>query len=199
MKLLFIDCCIRGERESRTLALCKHFLDQLEKLHPDIELETISLLENRYMPLTQETLRYRDEQIGKGAWENEIFKAAHTFANADYIVIGAPYWDLSFLAALKAYLEHICVCGITFCYENDACKGLCRAKKLMYISTIGGYVNGTHLGADYVEAVCDMVGIPEMNQYHTQGLDIVGIDADEKIGHAKEEITELASDWIEEI
>ena len=38
---------------------------------------------------------------------------------ADEIVIGAPYWDLSFPAALKTYLEHCCVCDVTFHYTQE--------------------------------------------------------------------------------
>ena len=43
---------------------------------------------------------------------------------ADEIVIGAPYWDLSFPAALKVYIEHVSVCDIAFHYTEDAqCEG----------------------------------------------------------------------------
>ena len=36
------------------------------------------------------------------------------------------YWDLSFPAALKIYIEHAAVMGVTFHYtEEGRCEGLC--------------------------------------------------------------------------
>ena len=60
-----------------------------------------------------------------------MFELARQFAAADQIVIAAPYWDLSFPAALKQYFEQINVLGITFAYTPEGVpKGLCRARKL---------------------------------------------------------------------
>lgn len=65
-----------------------------------------------------------------------MFDIGKDFAEADEIVIGAPYWDLSFPAALKIYIEHAAVMGVTFHYtEEGRCEGLCRAKHLTYITT----------------------------------------------------------------
>lgn len=48
-----------------------------------------------------------------------MFKYAHEFANADLIVIAAPFWDLSIPALLKVYIENIAVDGITFEYSLE--------------------------------------------------------------------------------
>lgn len=42
MTILFIDCCIRGA-ESRTLALCNAFLEEVRRRHPEAEVRRISL------------------------------------------------------------------------------------------------------------------------------------------------------------
>ena len=42
-----------------------------------------------------------------------MFDLARQFARAEIIVMAAPYWDLSFQAALKQYLEQVNVVGIT--------------------------------------------------------------------------------------
>ena len=41
-----------------------------------------------------------------------MFDLASQFQQADEIVIAAPYWDLSFPAILKLYLENIYVTGV---------------------------------------------------------------------------------------
>lgn len=68
-----------------------------------------------------------------------MFDYAHQFADADDIIIAAPYWDLGFPAQLKTYIENIYVPGIVSAYNDhgQSC-GLCRARSLTYITTAGG-------------------------------------------------------------
>ena len=47
-------------------------------------------------------------------FNDHIFDYAKDFAKADTIVIAAPFWDLSFPASLKCYIEAINILGITF-------------------------------------------------------------------------------------
>lgn len=91
-----------------------------------------------------------------------MFDIGKDFAEADEIVIGAPYWDLSFPAALKIYIEHAAVMGMTFHYtEEGRCEGLCRAKHLTYITTGGGQVSAMNYGYEYLCGIASMFGIPE--------------------------------------
>lgn len=102
---------------------------------------------------------------------------AEQFAQADEIVVAAPYWDLSFPAILKVYLERICVSGVTFHYVGDQAEGLCRAEKAVYVSTAGGYVGERHLGEEYVRTLFQqMFGIPAFTTVRCEGLDIWGSD-----------------------
>ena len=59
-----------------------------------------------------------------------MFDLARQFARAEIIVMAAPYWDLSFQAALKQYLEQVNVVGITFRYSEEGQPvPLCRARR----------------------------------------------------------------------
>lgn len=98
-------------------------------------------------------------------------------ARADLVVVGAPYWDLGFPAALKVYLEWACTLGITFGYtQAGEQRGLCRAERLIYITTAGGPLEDRNFGYEYVRGVAGMLGIINTHCVAAQGLDIRGND-----------------------
>ena len=168
MKILVIDACVRG-KASRTRRLYEHLLEKQGQGHT---VEILKLAEEDLKPLTGADTDRRGEIMKKGELDHPMFAYAHQFKTADVIVVAAPYWDLSFPSVLKVYLEQICVTGLTFGYEGADCVGYCQAKKLIYLSTCGGFVQGSHLGASYVKAVGEMLGIRHFEEYAVEGLDI---------------------------
>lgn len=135
-------------------------------------------------------LEKRDALIEAHKLNDAMFALANEFASADEIVIAAPYWDMSFPAALKQYFELINVIGITFRYtETGQPEGLCKAKRLFYVSTSGGDYCPEEFGFGYVDALCKgFYGIPETNLFMARGLDIVGRDVNAILEGAKREI-----------
>ena len=105
-------------------------------------------------------------------------------------MIAAPYWDLSFPAVLKQYIEHINVLGITFEYTPDGLpRGLCRAKKLYYIMTAGGKYVPKEFGFEYIKALAqNFYGIQDVRKIEAVGLDIIGADAEAILRSAEEVI-----------
>lgn len=185
MTVLFVNACMRGD-ESRTLKLCREYLNDV----PNVE--EVDLSQLMPVPFTKEMVAYRIEKQQAEAWDDPIFALSKQFAAADDIVIGTPYWDLSFPAALKAYMEHVSVCDITFHYTEDArCVGKCRAHSLTYITTCGGFVDGANYGYDYFCGIANMFGIPETRFVAAEGLDIVGIDVEAQLNKAREQIAKL--------
>ena len=110
-----------------------------------------------------------------------MFDLGKDFANADTIVIAAPYYDLSFPAMLKQYFEQINVLGLTFTYsETGIPKGLCRAKSLYYVTTAGGPILSDDFGYGYVKALANtFYGIDAVYQIKAEGLDVVGANVEE--------------------
>ena len=176
--LLFINACVRGER-SRTLKLARRFLEGYQKAHPDTVITQRDLCAQRLQPQYPEVLAERDELWAAGKLDQPMFEPAREFAAADKIVVAAPFWDLSFPAVLKIYLERISVTDVTFGYdEQGAMVGLCRASKLLYVVTRGGNYAGTDLemGTPMLRALCAMYGIPELITLAAEGLDDVRQD-----------------------
>lgn len=153
--VLVIDCCIRGEM-SATKKLYESCIDSIADGR---QINILKLCNEELSPLDAEAVILRDRLISEGNLNHEIFKYAVQFKEADEIVIAAPYWDLSFPSLLKIYLERVSVSGVTFGYEGSDCVGYCKANKLYYFSTCGGFVGKKHLGVEYAEALGKMFGI----------------------------------------
>ena len=119
-----------------------------------------------------------------------MFDLPRQFAAAEEIVIAAPYWDLSFPASLKQYLEQINVVGIAFRYTQEGIpESLCRAKRLYYVTTAGGNYVPEEFGYGYVKALAQgYYGIPDVRLIKATGLDIVGADAEDIMRATEEEI-----------
>lgn len=193
-ELLFVNACVRGER-SRTLRLARTFLESYSKAHPDAVITERDLCAQRLQPQYPEVLAERDALWNAGRLDQPMFEPARQFAGAGRIVIAAPFWDLSFPAILKIYLERISVTDITFGYSDQgAMLGLCRAEKLLLITTRGGYYAGSPLemGARQLEALCVMYGIPQFLCLDAEGLDDVRNDKEALLRQAEERARTLA-------
>lgn len=126
-KVLFVDACARGWEVSRTYAVAEAFMNAYREQHPRDEIEELTLAGLGLAYFTGKELEYRDALLARGGQADDYFKLARQFAAADKIVIAAPYWDLSFPALLKVYIERVSVSGITFSPEPDGrLRGLCR-------------------------------------------------------------------------
>lgn len=186
MKLLYVDACMRDC--SRTKRLAEHFILELRDRY---EVKHIRLNDLGLTPLLHDELIMRDALIVASDYQNDQFRFAREFAAADKIVFAAPYWDMSFPAALKIYFERISAVNITFCGEGDKLKGLCRADKALYISTAGGYVNYHH-GEAYTKALLEMLGIYCFEGVCCDGLDIQGADIEARLCNTKQKLSTIA-------
>lgn len=168
--ILFVNSCVR--KESRTERLARRLLEKLGGEYTEINLEKENL-----SPLTEKTLKIRTELLARGEISSPAFARARQFADADIIVIAAPFWDMSFPASLKIYIENICVMGIASVYdENGVPHGLCKAKKLYYVTTAGGKFI-PDFGYEQIKALAEnYFGIPETILISAENLDIDGSD-----------------------
>lgn len=181
--ILFINACVRKDSRTKRLADC--LLSELVGQIEEICLEDITF------PVTDQVfLNKRNQLIARGDFSDSMFSLAKQFALADCIVIAAPYWDLSFPASLKQYIEQINVTGITFTYTPEGIpRGLCKAKKLFYVTTAGGSYVPLEYGFGYVKALAqNFYGIPDIRLIKATGLDLAGANPDRIIEEGMERI-----------
>lgn len=173
MKLLYIDCCVsqRGA-DSRTRRLAEAFLESFRRGHPEAEIETVQVETLGLKPLFPSSLDERDALAKAGKFDVPSFALARQFQQADRIAVAAPFWDLSFPALLRVYIEHISANGLTYHYESDGCHGDCQASRLAYLTTGGDLERPQSLGVLYWKQLSAMFGIPRFDYVFAGGLDV---------------------------
>lgn len=168
-KILFVNACVRPK--SRTLDLAKCLLGTIGEKYDEIDVAAGNIA-----PLDARTLEYREERIRAGDYSDPVFDLAKQFSRAETVVIAAPFWDLSFPAALKIYLENVLVAGLTFTYKKGKSQGLCKAKRLYYVTTSGGNITAD-FGFSYIKAIAEnFFGITDVRLFCAEGLDVNGSD-----------------------
>lgn len=191
LKVLAVDCCIRGS-ESRTKKLLDAYLNALPE---SCNIDYLRLDQEQLSPLTGDYFLERQQLLDSEDLSHYRFRYAHQFAEADSIVIAAPFWDLSFPALLKLYIEQISVDGITFRSAHGGLTGLCRADSLVFLTTRGGYYEGSpqEMGSRYLEALSQFFGIDNYFCISADGLDMSSTDVEEVMSNAVQKAADLAA------
>ena len=132
-------------------------------------------LEECVFPTVDEAfLEKRDRLLREGDFDNPVFAYARQFAQADEIIIAAPFWDLSFPAVLKSYLEQINVVGITFRYTPEGA---------------GGEFFPEQYGFGYIQALAqNFYHIKDVKLIKATGLDIEGATVEKILQDCEEKI-----------
>lgn len=185
-KLIFIDACMRAG--SRTRRIARPIIAELRKTY---SVETVDLTRNTYPVADNYTLDDRNQ----GIVPSEHSALAKRIAAADRIVIAAPFWDMSFPSALKVFFENMSLFGITFDSNEKECYGLCKAEKVMYITSRGMDIcTGDPLeqATSYIKALSHLWGWGELNVVAAQNMDYGSAqEIEERITKAIEEGIEL--------
>lgn len=193
-RVLFVNGCIRGKDISRSYQLAQAFLAPFSEKGFLVEEVELGALCPSY--LHYGNFAAREEKIAAGNFDDPLFDLARQFVSADVLLFAAPFWEYSFPAVVKAYIEQVSVCGMAFHYTPQGVEGLCRAKALVFCTTRGGFATGesAHLeqGGRYLKAMCEMYGIDKMEMVAAEGLDVDGMDVEAAMEKAKAEAKETA-------
>lgn len=182
-KLIVIDACMR-DAESRTRRILEPIVEELGKTY---EIERVVLDGEDYAAVGRKVLAERNN----GHVPAETVEMARRVAEADRLVIAAPFWDMSFPAVLKVFIEQMSLFNITFKDNGSYFDGLCRCEKVLYITTRGMNVHtGDPLEAatPYIKAISALWGLGEVVTVAAENLDYcTPAEVDAKINKAIEE------------
>ncbi|MBP1558734.1 MAG: NAD(P)H-dependent oxidoreductase [Oscillospiraceae bacterium] len=187
-KLLYIDACIRNA-ESRTKRIATPIVEALKERY---EVETLCLNEMELEIVKEDLIRCRNN----GRIDPVVMGWAEKVRDADRIVIAAPFWDMSFPAALKNFFELCSIFDVTFKSDDKTCFGNCRAEKLLYITTRGmDIATGDVLeqATPYLKALSWLWGIGPLQVVSAQNMDYsTEEEIERKIGEAIDRGLEIA-------
>lgn len=189
-KLLFVNSCVLRET-SRTNKIAKALVAQLEE-QGGYQVEELVLEDMDLRPLNSKTLAHRNDLLAKQAFDDPMFNLAHQFAEADAIVVAAPFWESSYPALLKLYIEQVSVTGIVNHYTERGPVGSCKAEKLYYVTTRGGFApDEADCGWQNIKGLCKVYGIGQAECISVNATDIPTTDVDKAVADAIASIPEL--------
>ena len=129
-----------------------------------------------------------DAKTGELNLESD-FSLAKEFADADKIIIAAPFWEFLFPAIVNCYIEMISIVGITFQYGVEGSIGLCKANSMTYIYSSGDELQDEDkICEKYLQRLSKLYGIPKFSVISAQGLDIQTNCADTIVNGVLEKI-----------
>ncbi len=189
--LIVIDACMR-DGESRTRRILEPLVKELGKRY---ETETIVLDGEDYQSVGRKVLAERSN----GYVPEEVAEQARRIAEADRLVIAAPFWDMSFPAILKVFIENMSLFNITFKDNGTYFEGLCRCEKVLYITTRGMNVrtgDPIEAATPYIKAIGALWGLGELFTVAAENLDYsTPEEIDARINAAIAEGLEICKDF----
>lgn len=199
-KVLYIKANSKPEGASRTFKISDNFVEQYRKQNPNDEIVTLDLYKEGISFLKEEDINSVFGPKTDESRNHPILKYAYQFAEADKCIIAAPMWNLSFPAILKAYIDYICVTGITFKYTEEGPVGLCQGKKVAHIvSRGGGYSEGPfaayEMGDRYLRTILGFLGVTDFTTIAADNLDVIGQDVEAIVKNTIEKAGEKAKNF----
>jgi len=109
---------------------------------------------------------------------------------ADTIVIGAPIYNFSVPASLKAWIDLVARVGVTFRYTENGPEGLVKGKRVIVAMASGGVPAGSEadFNTGYLKAVLGFMGMTDVT---IVAADALATDAEGTIARANEAVDAL--------
>lgn len=190
-KLLYIDACIRDEM-SRTKQIATPIVEALKQKY---EVQTLVINDLDLSIVKKELITKRNN----GVIDPQVMSWAESVRDADRIVIAAPFWDMSFPAALKNFIELCSIFDVTFKSDEKTCYGNCKAEKMLYITTRGMDISTGDVleqGTPYLKAISWLWGIGPMQVVSAQNMDYLSEkEIEERISKAISEGLRIAEEF----
>ena len=176
-QVLYINASARGRHTSNTRALTRDILAGLEAKFGDLKITErdvargLPIIDERWVganftPAEQRT----PEQERVLALSDELIAE---LKQADIVVIGAPMYNFSVPASLKAWIDLVARAGVTFRYTEQGPVGLLRDKQAYVVVTTGGSQIGSAVdfATGYLQHVLGFIGIHDVSMIEAERYD----------------------------
>ena len=191
-KLVVIDACVRQD-ESRTRRIAEPVISALAERYEVVRYNLPEM--EGIVPLDPGLFGER----GRGEVPAWALRAARDIAAADRLLIVAPFWDMSFPAVLKCFFEHTSLFDVTFTDNGTTCTGLCKAPKVLYITTRGMDIptgDPREQATPYLRALGMLWNFGELTTVAAWNMDYIApAEVQAQIGACVEEALALVKAW----
>ena len=180
--VLYIKANAKPDHLSRTMRIANGFVERYKELHPEDEVITLDLYKEKIDFLQEEQVMSHMEPPAPDS-QDPVLKYAYQFRDADKYIIAAPFWNLSYPAILKAYIDYVTVVGVTFRYTSQGAVGLLENKKAVYFVTRGGNYstppfNEYEMGERYLRTILGFMGVTDFTTFAADDMDRSATDVD---------------------
>lgn len=192
-RILEISASARGDGSMSRL-LTRDLLDALEARHGDVSItrrnvaEGLPFVDADWVVATNTPEEDRTEaQRQTLAFSDELVEE---LVAADILVIGAPIYNFSVPASLKAWIDLVARVRRTFRYTENGPIGLLEGKKAFVLVPSGGVPVGSPVdfATPYLRHALSFIGITDVHIVGAQGADRGN---DQALDNARARIAEL--------
>jgi len=171
MKVLCIESTPKPLERSYGKRMVQAFVEEYRKNNPGDTVDILDLYEEHYPHL-----KYEEIEMALAEGRGKMVEEAEKFKSYDKYIIGAPMWNLGVPSALKSYIDHIVVSGVTFKYNSLGIPtGLLKNKSVFYIGTRGGYypfpVSLFAHDMSYIKFILRFIGVKKFKGFLLDGID----------------------------
>lgn len=169
--IVYLNCCIRKE-ESRTLKIATPIIEKIKEKHNVTEINLYDM----------ELIPYNSDEYAKkvnGEYNSKYYEYSKLIANCDGLIIASPFWDMSFPAQLKVFLEGISLFDVMFVSDDKKCNGIAKCPFMALITTRGMNISvGDDLeqATPYLKALCWLWGIKDFYYVDAKNFDYLSKD-----------------------
>ena len=188
MTIAVIDSTIR--KESRTREIMNNVLNHFKD---DIDFKIYNINEYELIPTNMSNF----DQKGS---EEFFFELSKEIASMDGMIIAAPFWDMTYPALLKVFLEKLSIPNVMFLDGTKEVVGLSNNKFMLFLTTRGLNIEtySKYDGASpSLKALCELWGIKHFACVGAHNMDYSSpSEIEEKIESTSKEAIAVLNELI---
>lgn len=207
-QLFYISSNSKPENMSVSKTAARYFINKFLDKNPDFQLLELDLY-NEFIPEVNHRYFSKRAELVSGDDYNKLSEEdkktvdrinflSDQFMNADYYIISAPMWSISFPSVLKKYIDCIILNNKLIKISEDEVTGLLddKIRKMVYIQSSGGdypkllSFKFNH-GVSYLHDIFKFLGIKDFEKILVEGVDMTDIGKDEALKKAYKDIDNL--------
>jgi FMN-dependent NADH-azoreductase len=175
-KLLYISANPKPEDMSSSKTVARMLVNRMLSKSQELNLEEVDLYQDHIPQLKHAYFAGRNALINEEAKAklspeeqsevDRINALCDQFVSADWYVLAAPMWSLSFPAPVKEYLDCVVQAGKTIEFDNNKPHGLLgdKPRYFVYVQSSGGSIPwlvrpALNKGLNYVHDIMRFIGI----------------------------------------